>query len=184
MGQYDWLFYNFPPQDTWSNGMLPEKTAYFRGSISTPGAQIYLPYRAYLKPGFVCSEPHFHRDEEYIAIMGHDIRDPLGTLDAEVELWIGKEYDDMEKLVITEPTMIRIPQFYWHGPLEIKRLGKPVFIQPVLFSARYYEVRREVGEDGKEYYEAICEGKTPCRRNEAVMCTFCGKCREKAEGGA
>ena len=72
--------------------------------------------------------------------------------------------------------MVRIPQYYWHGPLEIKRLGKPLFFQPVLFSSRYYAIRREVDEQGKEHFIGDVEGITPCSLDREKKCTFCGKC--------
>ncbi len=53
MGQYDWLFFRFPKEETHANGMLPPVQAYFRGENSVPGSQVTLPYRAYLKPGVI-----------------------------------------------------------------------------------------------------------------------------------
>ena len=157
MGQHDGLFYKFEKVRT-NSGLLPTFEAYFRGDACIKGAQIYLPYRAYLKPGVIDPEPHFHRDEEYLAFVGHDLRDAFESFDAEIELWLGEDYDNMEKIVITKPTMIRVPQFYWHGPVEIKRLGKTLFFQTVLFSSRYYAIRRRTDEDGRVYFDALCEG--------------------------
>jgi hypothetical protein len=158
MGEYDWLFYKFQKTDTFSNDMLPPFQAYFRGDSCIEGAQIYLPYRAYMKPGMIDNEPHFHRDEEYLAFVGHDLRNAFESFDAEIELWMGETYEDMEKIVITKPTMIRVPQFYWHGPVEIKRLGKPLFFQPVLFNSRYYAIKRREDPSGREYFETILNG--------------------------
>ena len=131
MGQYDWLFYKYPKEETHADGMLPPVQAYFRGEFSVPGSQVYLPYRAYLKPGIISKEPHFHRDEEYLAIVGHDLRDAFESFDAEVVLYMGESPDAMEKIVIDRPAMVRVPKYYWHGPIEITRLGKPLFFQPV-----------------------------------------------------
>ena len=158
MGQFDWLFYKFEKVETHSVGMLPQFEAYFRGESCIEGAQIYLPYRAYMEPGVIDPEPHFHRDEEYLAFVGHDLRDAFESFDAEIEMWLGEDYDSMEKIVITKPTMIRVPQFYWHGPVEIKRLGKPLFFQPVLFNSRYYAIRRRENSAGKVYFDTLCEG--------------------------
>ena len=179
MGEFDCLFYKFQKRDTYGNEMLPPFQAYFRGDSCIPGAQVYLPYRAYMKPGVIDDEPHFHRDEEYLAFVGHDLRDAFGSFDAEIELWMGESLNDMEKIVITAPTMIRVPNFYWHGPIEIKRLGKPLFFQPVLFNSRYYAIRRREDASGKEYYETIVEGRTPCTIKADETCTFCGKCRNR-----
>lgn len=176
MGMYDWLFHEFKKETYDGDGVQPSLQAYFRGGLDIPGAVIHLPYRAYTKTGVVSRTPHFHRDEEYLAFVGHDLRNAFESFDAEVELWLGETLDDMEKIVITAPTMVRIPQYYWHGPLEIKRLGKPLFFQPVLFSSRYYAIRREMDEQGKEHFIGDVEGITPCSLDREKKCTFCGKC--------
>lgn len=160
MGEYDWLFCKLQREETHSD-LLPQFQQYFRGSRSTKGAQIYLPYRAFIKPGVISSEAHFHRDEEYLAFVGHDLRDAFESFDAEIELYLGEDIHDMEKIVITKPTMVRVPQFFWHGPIEIKRLGKPLFFQPVLFSSRYYAIRYREDENGAAYYDTAVEGISP-----------------------
>ena len=178
MGEYDWLFYKFPKLETHAGGMLPPVQAYFRGEACIPGAQIYAPYRAYMQAGVIDAEPHFHRDEEYLAFVGHDLRDAFESFDAEIVLWLGEEKDDMERIVLTKPTMIRVPPFYWHGPIEFTRLGKPLFFLPVLFNCRYYAIHARENGEGGVLYETLCEGMTPCRLDTANTCSFCGKCRE------
>ena len=181
MGNYDWLFYEFEKEPTYWDGMLPQYQAYFRGSRNIEGAQIYLPYRAFINKGVISDKPHFHRDEEYLAFVGHDLRNAFESFDAEIELWLGETLDDMEKITITEPTMIRVPQFYWHGPIEIKRLGKPLFFQPVLFNSRYYAIFREEDEAGNEKFITLCEGISPCKLDKSKRCTFCNKCAQTQE---
>lgn len=178
MEDYDWLFYKFPKVKTDARGMLPPVEAYFRGEACIPGAQIYLPYRAYMKLGIIDAEPHFHRDEEYLAFVGHDLRDAFESFDAEIEMWMGEELSSMEKILINKPTMVRVPPFYWHGPIEIKRLGMPLFFQPVLFNSRYYAIRPRTDKNGDMYFETVCEGMTPCRLDASNTCTVCGQCRQ------
>lgn len=164
MGQYDWLFCKLQKEET-HNSMLPQFQQYFRGNRSIKGAQIYLPYRAFIKPGIISAEPHFHRDEEYLAFVGHDLRDAFVSFDAEIEMYLGEDINNMEKIVIDRPTMIRVPQFFWHGPIEIKRLGKPLFFQPVLFNSRYYAIRYREDSKGRIYYDTVCEGISPCEED-------------------
>ena len=180
MGVYDWCFYKFEKEETHSDGMLPPVQAYFRGERCVPGAQIYLPYRSYNKVGMIDNEPHFHRHEEYLAFVGHDLRDAFESFDAEIEMWMGEDYDNMEKIVITKPTMVRVPMFYWHGPIEIKRLGKPLFFQPILFSSRYYAMKYRKDEEGRITYKTLVEGISPCELDAGKICDFCGKCMRKA----
>ena len=89
--------------------------------------------------------------------------------------------DDMEKIVIDKPTMIKVPGLFWHGPLEIVRLGKPLFFQPVLFNSRYYAIHQRYDKEGRPYKEAITHGISPCKLDSAKTCTFCGRCRERKE---
>lgn len=178
MGAYDWLFYKFPKAET-HNGMLPPVEAYFRGEFSVPGSQVYLPYRAYMKPGIVDAEPHFHRDEEYLAFVGHDLRDAFESFDAEIVLYLGEDLNAMERIIIDKPTMVRVPQFYWHGPIEITKLGKPLFFQPVLLNSRYYAIRQRKTADGRPYLDTVCEGISPCKLESGKTCRFCGRCIEQ-----
>ena len=90
MGNYDWLFYEFEKEEThWDK--LPRYQAYFRGSRHIDGAQIYLPYRAFIKEGVISSRPHFHRDEEYLAFVGHDLRNAFELFDAEIRTLAGRD---------------------------------------------------------------------------------------------
>lgn len=182
MGQYDWLFFQFPKEPTHMGGMLPPVQAYFRGERSVTGSQVYLPYRAYLQAGVVDREPHFHRDEEYLAFVGHDLRDAFESFDAEIVLYLGESLEDMERIVVDKPTMIRVPPFYWHGPIEITRLGKPLFFQPVLLNSRYYAIRRRHDGAGRPYDDVVCEGISPCRLDAGKTCSFCGQCQEQEVG--
>lgn len=53
--------------------------------------------------------------------MGSDCND-LSELGAEAEISLGKE---MEKHVVTAPTVVSLPQGFPHCPLKITRLYKP-----------------------------------------------------------
>lgn len=178
MGQFDWLFYKFPKEETQLGEMLPPVQAYFHGELSVPGSQVCLPYRAYRTTGIIEKEAHYHREEEYLAFVGHDLRNAFDSFDAEITFYMGEDRNDMEKIVITAPTMIRVPPLFWHGPLEITRLGKPLFFQPVLMNSRYYAIYRRTDAEGHPYKEALVHGVSPCRLNPDKLCSFCGKCRK------
>jgi len=181
MGQYDALFFEFPREATRCGDFMTPCQAYFRGERSIPGAGLYLPYRAFLTPGVIDGAPHLHRDEEYLAFVGADLRDPFASFDAEIELWLGNSPAEMEKIVITAPAMVRIPPFFWHGPLAIRRLGKPLFFQPVLFSGRYYAVHQAWdARAGRTVFPTVTEGMSPCTLHPDRKCGFCGECRGDA----
>ena len=170
MGQYDWLFYKYPKEENPADGLLAPVQAYFRGEFSIPGSQIYLPYRAFVKPGVVSGEAHFHRDEEYLAFVGHDLRNAFESFDAEIVLYLGESPDAMEKIVIDKPSMVRVPKYYWHGPIEVTRLGKPLFFQPVLKAGRYYAIYRRFDKEGRPYNVAFAEGVTPAAQDPDGIC--------------
>ncbi len=182
MGAYDWCFYPFEKEQSPAGSLYAPEQARFRGELSIPGAFLNIPYRACCRTGYLEREPHFHRDEEYLAFVGHDLRDAFDSFDAEIVFYMGERLDDMEKIVIDRPAMIKVPGLYWHGPLEITRLGKPLFFQPVLFNSRYYAIHRRFDRAGNPYMETICQGLSPCKLEKDKTCSFCGKCREGKEG--
>ena len=166
MGEYDWCFYPFEKEESPAGSLFAPVQARFRGELSIPGARLNIPYRAVCRTGYLEREPHFHRDEEYLAFVGHDVRDAFESFDAEIVLWLGEHRDDMEPFVITAPTMVRVPKFYWHGPIEVRRLGKPLFYQPILYSTRDYAIRQRKEPEGPIYYNTRCEGISPAEPAE------------------
>ena len=168
MGAYDWCFYKFENTPAPAGSLYSPAQALYRGELSCPGARVNLPYRACCETGFLDREPHFHRDEEYLAFVGHDMRDAFESFDAEIVLWLGEHRDELEPVVITAPTMVRIPKFWWHGPIEVRRLGKPFFFQPILYSTRYYAIRQRRETDGPIYYQTRCDGISPRQTEPAA----------------
>ncbi|MCJ7604430.1 MAG: hypothetical protein MUO19_00135 [Dehalococcoidales bacterium] len=75
------------------------------------------PYRF----GLVPDKPHVHPYTEFLLFMGADC-DDLGTLGAEVEMYMGKE---MEKHVITTPTVAIQPKGHPHCPLIVNKQDRP-----------------------------------------------------------
>ena len=126
MGRYDHLVHTFEKQYNHWGDFMPPYQAYFRGQDCMEGAEFYASYRCYMKEAFLDRETNIHTEEEHLCFMGYDMTDPFGSFDAEIELWIGKDPNHLEKHIITEPTIVRIPPFTWHCPLEFKRVTKPV----------------------------------------------------------
>jgi len=76
-----------------------------------------VPYRF----GPVPDKPHVHPYHEFLLFMGADTND-LSELGAEVEMSMGKE---MERHVITTPTIVQQPKGFPHCPLVVTKLDKP-----------------------------------------------------------
>jgi hypothetical protein len=107
--------------------VVPGPQAYFRGDSDLPGAGINMGWQMFVKPYRMELESHHHDTDEYLIFLGATLPDLVGSFDAEIELFLGKEY---EKHTITQATVLYIPRGLEHNPLDIKRLGKPM-----LFSA-------------------------------------------------
>lgn len=176
MGRYDHLIYPFQKEETKWGDFIPKYQAYFRGDSCLPGAKFYTQYRPYLKEAYVDREPNFHTDEEYLCFIGYDMADPFGSFDAEIELWIGSDIDNMERHIITEPTIVRIPPYMWHCPLRYTRVTKPVYLESMLTSGRFGVFVRRFDENGNAYYPHSNAGYKPCVLEAGKSCNVCGRC--------
>ncbi|HHT16634.1 MAG TPA: hypothetical protein GXZ77_02790 [Papillibacter sp.] len=177
MSKYDHLIYVFEKQYTQWGDFMPPYQAYFRGHDSMPDSSFYSSYRCYMKEAFVDREANFHSEEEYLCFIGYDMTDPWGSFDAEIEFWIGESLDKLEQHIITEPTIVRIPPFYWHCPLEFKRVSKPVYLQVLGMRGKFGPYFQRIDEAGKVYIQYVgSSGQMPCRYDKEKQCTFCGRC--------
>jgi hypothetical protein len=177
MGRYDHLVYTFQKQYNHWGDFMPPYQAYFRGHDCMPDSSFYSSYRCYMKDAFVDREPNFHTEEEYLSFTGYDMLDPWGSFDAEVEFWIGPSLHELEKHIITKPTIVRIPPYTWHCPLEYRNVRKPLYLQVLgtrgKFGPFYY---RPDGESGYRIEYIGTAGAKKCVYNEKQQCIYCGKC--------
>ncbi|MCQ2405798.1 MAG: hypothetical protein MJ067_01095 [Oscillospiraceae bacterium] len=179
MGKIDHLVHTFEKQYNFWGDFMPPYQAYFRGHDCMKESDIYTCYRAYLKETFIDRFPNFHPEDEYLCFTGHDLNDPFGSFDAEIEFWIGDKLCNLEKHIITEPTMIRIPAFTWHCPLQYIRVGKPVYLQVLGTRGKFGFGMLQQNPDGThEIVYAGSAGNLPCKLEKGKQCTFCGKCRK------
>jgi len=71
-------------------------------------------------------ESHHHDTDEYLFFLGATFPDLVGSFDAEIEYFIGKEY---EKKVITQATVLYIPAGLEHNPCDIKKSRQALILQ-------------------------------------------------------
>ena len=177
MGKYDHLIHTFQKQYNHWGDFMPPYQAYFRGHDCMPDSSFYSSYRCYMAEAFVDRTPNFHTEEEYLCFTGYDMLDPWGSFDAEIELWIGKDLNNMEKHVITKPTIVRIPPYTWHCPLEYKRVGKPVYFQLCGTRGKFGTFSYSDDGDGEYHIRYVgSAGAKKCVYDENKQCVFCGKC--------
>ena len=152
---------------------------YFSGSRDIPGAKYNVGWQIFQKPILWLEPvPHFHREEEYLVFINADLYHPE-EFDAEIELMLGYDVYNMEKHIITKPTIVRIPSSMWHCPMYITRVDKPILFQAVYLDGTTGRVSRYVDENGKEEFKyGGPEIAHPCILDPTKeRCTFCGKCR-------
>ncbi len=125
--KYDHLFSTRLRENTIVPDIIPGPQAYFRGDSDLPGAKINMGWQLFTKPYRLELESHHHDTDEYLFFLGSTLPDLAGSFDAEIEYFMGTEY---ERHTITKATVLYIPAGLEHNPCDIKRVGKPL-----LFSA-------------------------------------------------
>jgi hypothetical protein len=131
---YDHLFCTKLKENSLVPDIVPGPQAYFRGESDLPGAKINMGFQIFTKPYRLEMESHHHDCDEYLFFLGSTFPDLTGTFDAEIEYFMGKEY---ERHVITQATVLYIPAGLEHNPCDIRRVGKPLFFS-ALHMAPYF----------------------------------------------
>ena len=145
--KFEKLFYEFPIERNEGKDWLSPEQIYFRGTRDMPGATMHCGFQVITKPVELFDQPVYHTFNAHMVFFGATFPDVFKSYDAEIHFYMGRTLDTMEKIVITEPTILKIPKGWWHGPLRIVRVGKPLFFQNVLFSGEADYV--QLVEDGE-----------------------------------
>jgi hypothetical protein len=122
--------------------IVPGPQAYFRGDSDLPGAGINMGWQIFVKPFRLELESHHHDTDEYLFFLGATFPDLVGSFDAEIEYFIGKEY---EKHTVTQATVLYIPAGLEHNPCDIKRVGKPLFFTALALAPYFNGVYQTAG---------------------------------------
>ena len=122
--KYESMIHYFTPEATdfgpWSHSPQP----FLHGARDLPGGNLTAGFQIIKGPVTLESEPICHREEETMFFLGASLPDVFASWDAEIHFYMGPARDQLEKIVITEPTAVRVPQNWWHGPLKFVRVGK------------------------------------------------------------
>ena len=98
-------------------------------------------YHCIQEPLLMLTEAHRHFDfEQFLIFLGGNSKD-IQDFGGEVELSLGEEG---EKHVINSATIVRIPKGLYHGPLNFKRIDKPIVFIDVYLAPEY--IRKEQSE--------------------------------------
>jgi hypothetical protein len=140
--KYDHLFSTQLKENSFIPDVVPGPQAYFRGESDLPGAKINMGWQIFVKPYRLELESHHHDTDEYLFFLGATLPDLVGSFDAEIEYFIGKEY---EKHTITQATVLYIPAGLEHNPCDIKRVGKPLLFSALLLAPYFNGVYQTMG---------------------------------------
>ena len=175
MGKFDDLIYKMPAEyHNWAHYVSPR--CGYPGTTVDPEAHVNFGFSVTDSEN-VMEVPHMHdASDEYLIFTGADLVDFFGSFDAEVEVWLGEDPRHMEKITITEPTIIRVPPKLWHCPINFKRVGKPVCFIPLYYDGGWCKITREETPEGRELYVVEGEGLRHCVYDMEKVCTYCGKC--------
>jgi hypothetical protein len=174
--KFEKLFYEFVPEETKWGDWCNSPQAYFRGSRNIPEATMNCGFQVFTKPVLLQDEPHFHTFAENLVFLGAKLPDVYSSFDSEIHFYMGKTLDSMEKIVITEPTIIKVPKNYWHGPLNFVRVDKPIFFQAVMFSGTADSIKLVERDNGEQQYIFDGEATKKCFFDSNKNCIHCGYC--------
>lgn len=179
MADFDYksLFCEVPAEHTFYGN---EPQAYFRGETYMENAHLHMGWQVITAP-MPMEEPHFHHGiEEYLVFFGAQLPDVFSSWDAEIDVMIGEDYDNMQKITITKPTIVRVPPNMWHCPIEFRKINKPVLWQAIYLSGTWSRVRRRDLADGQHEYIFDADNVRKCGLHpERKSCVFCCECLKK-----
>jgi hypothetical protein len=175
MGRFDEFVYTIPKRYTEWGDVYANPRAYFLGNESMWNSHLRMGFSVVLHEALT-EFPHFHHSvEEYYMFFGSDLTN-FFDFDAEIEMWIGDDPDEMEKYVITKPTIVRIPPRMWHGPVNYKRVGKPVAFSAIYFDGELCKITRRIKSDNTAEYPYIGSSQKRCIFDRMKFCNSCGRC--------
>jgi hypothetical protein len=103
------------------------------GAKDYEGAEFSLRVHYITEPGILVREPHAHDFEQFYFFFGADLTN-IKEFRAEVEFSLGEE---VEKHIIDTPTTVHVPAGMVHGPMDFKKVDKPIIFIDALLSAQY-----------------------------------------------
>jgi len=112
-------------------GFFPVVVA--NGAQAFEGSAFSLRVHYITEPGILVKEPHAHDFEQFYFFFGADLAN-IKEFRAEVEFSLG---DDVEKHIIDVPTTVHVPTGMVHGPMNFRKVEKPIIFIDALLSAQY-----------------------------------------------
>ncbi|MGI6216603.1 MAG: hypothetical protein ACOYIK_03205 [Coriobacteriales bacterium] len=177
MGRFDDLVFTIPKEfHSWYGFASPR--GFFRGTTMMEKAKVYMDFTSVTKP-LPMEFPHTHHcADEYLVFTGADMHD-FFNFDAEVDVWIGEDPNNLEMYTLKEPTIIRVPPKMYHCPVNFRVINKPITFSAVYLDGDWSKINRTVGEDGREVFTYDGAGVRRCVKDSSKECIYCGECFSK-----
>ncbi|MDR0906523.1 MAG: hypothetical protein LBN00_10200 [Oscillospiraceae bacterium] len=126
MGKFDHLFHT----------ILPPYTG-FKGEAEIPGSTYSTIYQSITTRKVIEGGLHRHNVEQYLIFLGGELPDVFSSWDAEVHLSLGPTQTDLTDIVITKPSVVRIPRNWQHGDIIVTKCNKPMTYQASLLAGSF-----------------------------------------------
>ena len=109
-----------------------------RGRSDFPEVRFSINWELIERPFIMEKAGHTHDWDQLLCFIGSD---PKNYFDfgAEIEFFIGEE---AERYFINTTTLIYVPRGMVHGPLEYKKVHKPIMFNNIVLSAQYGRVKQ------------------------------------------
>lgn len=129
-GKYDKYFVKNPTTE----GRFGPRLVFFSRNHESVGEKDYsVQWTCITEPYLMVEEPHSHDFDQFLHFYS-GISTDITDFDAVVEMSLGEE---IEKHIITEPTVLYIPANTIHCPLNFKVINKPVVFMNVALTPEY-----------------------------------------------
>jgi hypothetical protein len=115
------------------NEEVIEPMVHLDGEKDGGGANLTVSRSWITRPFRMVKQPHRHDHDQFLIFMGAnpmDVRD----FGAEVELFLGEEG---ERHIIDQPAIVHIPAGLMHGPLEYRRIDRPIVFLDIYLAPTY-----------------------------------------------
>lgn len=174
MGRYDDLVFKIPQEfHNWYGFASPR--GFFRGTTMMEKARVYMDFTSVTKP-LPMEVPHTHHcADEYLVFTGADMNN-FFEFDAEVDVWIGEDPNNLEMYTLTQPTIIRVPPKMYHCPVNFRVINKPIVFSAVYLDGDWSKINRNLDADGREFFTYDGAGIRRCVRDSSKECVYCGSC--------
>ena len=112
--------------------------AFNRGRVDFPEVKFSINWELIDKPFIMEKAGHTHDWDQLLCFIGGNSND-FFDFGAEIEFFIGEE---AERYEINTTTLIYVPRGLVHGPLEFKKIRKPIMFNNIVLSDKYGRVKQ------------------------------------------